>query len=603
MNYAGINHRPTANYCYPIGNGRVELRLRAAAEDLVSVSLLYGDPYIGHIHPESKQWTWKYEKVAMQYTGQGEVHDYWTIQITPPYRRLKYVFELIDKMGKTVIYGERGFASLEDLYKGNVQGFFLPYVHNVEVLSTPSWVDQTAWYQIFPERFFNGNTSNDPKPHGAWGSLPVNNHTFYGGDIAGITQKLDYIANLGFSGIYMTPIFESPSGHKYDTVDYFKIDPGFGTLDEFKTFVKEAHKRGIKVMLDGVFNHIGFRSKQWLDVLKNQEKSIYRDWFHIQTFPVSEPTGKMTHDRHDLGFDTFAFTYHMPKLNTSVPAVKEFIFKVARYWIEEAGIDGWRLDVAGEVDHPFWKEFRKNARATKSDLFIVGEILNDALPWLQGDEFDSVMNYHLTYHIRDFIATNSLTAPQFARRIIDLYHMYPSTANRVLFNLVDCHDTARFLTQCQNNPRRAWLGYVLQYAMPGTPSVYYGNEIEMQGNNDPDCRRCMIWDEKEMEHHVETTSVFWSLNELRKKYGRLLSQGQLLLEAPSNDLLVIVRSLGDAELRFVLHIGNQPATYHYPTHRTYYEYITGETVNASLPILFTQDQFRITYSPALKSKK
>ncbi len=291
------------------------------------------------------------------------------------------------------MYGDKGFTdnSPENLHhEGN--GFKLPYIHEIDGCQVPEWVSKTVWYQIFPERFANGNAEFTPEGALAWdAAISPKTTDFFGGDLQGIIDHLDYLQDLGITGLYLCPIFESPSNHKYNTTDYFEIDRHFGDKETFRQLVEQAHQRGMRVMLDAVFNHMGEQSAQWQDVLKHGEKSVYKDWFHIQKFPV---TNDKLMNPKELPYHTFAFASYMPKLNTANPEVKDHLLNVATYWIEHFDIDAWRLDVAngliinsGEIFvRLFWP---------KSLTFILGEVWHTSQPWLNGDEFHAVMNYPL----------------------------------------------------------------------------------------------------------------------------------------------------------------------------------------------------------------
>ncbi|EGL82787.1 alpha amylase catalytic region [Caldalkalibacillus thermarum TA2.A1] len=245
-----------------------------------------------------------------------------------------------------------------------------------------------------------------PKLHESYRQLIDN---FFGGDLQGVIDHIDHLTELGVNAIYFTPIFEAYSNHKYDTIDYLQVDKHFGNNELLKTLVDVCHQNGIRVMLDAVFNHAGYYFPPFQDVLKHQEKSKYKDWFHLREFPIqTEPRPN---------YDTFAFTPFMPKFNTENPEVKEYLLNVAKYWIEEVGIDGWRLDVANEVDHAFWREFLKVVKQAKPDAYILGEIWHNALPWLQGDQFDAVMNYPVTNAALDFFCKGETDAEQFMSRI------------------------------------------------------------------------------------------------------------------------------------------------------------------------------------------
>ena len=332
-----------------------------------------------------------------------------------------------------------------------------------------------------------------------WGSADPTPANFFGGDFQGVIDHLDHLVELGINGIYFTPIFKAHSNHKYDTIDYMEIDPQFGDKETFRRLVKECHKHGIRVMLDAVFNHSGYYFEPFQDVLKKQENSAYTDWFHLREFPViPEPKPN---------YDTFAFVGSMPKLNTENPEVKTYLLDVAKYWIEEFDIDGWRLDVANEVDHAFWREFRQVVKKAKPDAYILGEIWHDAMPWLQGDQFDAVMNYPFTTSAIDFFAKNKINAESFAQSISKVLTMYPANVNEVSFNLLDSHDTPRILTLANGNIDRVKLLYLFQLSFIGTPCIYYGDEIGMAGGQDPGCRACMEWDEikqdRKLFHYVK----------------------------------------------------------------------------------------------------
>ncbi|WP_255945539.1 alpha amylase N-terminal ig-like domain-containing protein [Brucepastera parasyntrophica] len=285
MNKAGIYHSCGENWCYAYDENTLHIRLQTAADDIDLVEIVSADPfeaeYLNH-----RMYRWKSEVQPMTRAGSDGVHDYWEIFITLPYKRLKYWF-ILHKGGKTWEYGEKGIV--DTVNRENVWNTFIfPYLHKSEVYRAPDWVGGTVWYQIFPERYYNGNPELNPENIKEWkdGYKEVSNREFYGGDLPGITAKLDHIARAGFNGIYLTPIFDSTSVHKYNTRDYMKIDPAFGTEEDLRTLVRECHKRGIRIILDAVFNHSGNDFAPWLDVAKNGEKSAYKDWFVIDGFPL-----------------------------------------------------------------------------------------------------------------------------------------------------------------------------------------------------------------------------------------------------------------------------------------------------------------------------
>jgi len=538
VNLAAIYHEAKSKYAYAYDKETVHVRIRTGKDEVNDVKLIYGDPF--HFGPKSDQedsYEWKVEDtlgIPMLKEYSTGMHDYWFCEIKPKWKRAKYAF-LIKNQQTQVIFGSREIIDLhmdnEKIYE--LSNFFnFPYVNHEDIYEAPEWVEDTIWYQIFPERFSNGDKALDEEHVLKWGSTEdVSNDMFFGGDIRGVINQLDYIQDLGFTGIYFTPIFQSPSSHKYDTEDYYLIDPHFGTNETFKELVQEAHKRGIRIMLDAVFNHCGWQHPFWQDVIKNGKESKYYDCFFIEgdsavNFPLDDnnhPDIKnMTYDDMiNLNYATFAFTPFMPKWNTDNDKVKEYLIGAAKYWIEEYDIDGWRLDVSNEVSHQFWREFRKEIKGLKKDVVIIGENWDEAFPWLHSGQFDSTMNYDLLMPIWSFFKENTPdnehTSPSnFIESVNKVLTTYPKNILKNMFNLVDCHDTKRILTVCNNNIKRTMLAFLFQFTFPGTPSIYYGSEVGLDGGHDPLNRKCMIWEKDEqnnaIKNHIKT------LIDLRKEY-------------------------------------------------------------------------------------
>ena len=480
MIYEAIHHRPKNNYAYAYDKETLHLRLQTKKDNVDTVTLVYGDPYLW------KDDQWITNSLKMEKTGSTKLYDFWFVEVTPEFRRMRYGFKCRN-VNETCYYTERGFFNSKPSDISNY--FCFPYLNTADIFDAPAWVKDTVWYQIFPERFANGDKNINPPDTLPWGSASPTTTNLFGGDFQGVIDHLDYLDKLGINGIYFTPIFTAHSNHKYDTINYKEIDPQFGDKETFRNLVTECHKRGIRVMLDAVFNHSGFYFEPFQDVLNNQEKSIYKDWFHIWDFPVIyDPKPN---------YDTFAFVSSMPKLNTENPEVKSYLLDIARYWIEEFDIDGWRLDVANEVDHAFWREFRQVVKSAKPDAYILGEIWHDSMPWLQGDQFDAVMNYPFTNGAIEYFAKDVISAETFANSITEVLHMYSENVNEVSFNLLDSHDTPRIITLANGNLDKVKLLYLFQLSFIGTPCLYYGDEIGMTGGQDPECRACMIWDEKQ----------------------------------------------------------------------------------------------------------
>lgn len=491
-----ILHMPYGVYGYALSSHQARITLRAKRGDLRRVALTHEDRYQA---PDT------YDTLELAYSGSDERYDYFQGTIESKTRRIAYRF-LLDDGVQRLWYGERGFSTVAE----QAGRFEVAYLPTRDLFHVPEWIDDAIVYQIFPDRFHNGDTSNDPEGILPWGELP-DRDTFFGGDLQGNIDKLPYLEELGVNLIYLTPIFKSPSTHKYDTIDYLTIDPMFGDDATIRQLVKEAHKRGIRLMLDAVFNHCGAQFPQFQDVVKHGEKSNYKDWFHIHSFPV---------DMEKVNYETFAnFVSQMPKLRTENPEVRDYLLHVAEYWIKEVGIDGWRLDVSNEVDHAFWRDFRDVVRRANPDALIIGEVWHDASPWLQGDQWDGVMNYLFRDACVEFFAKRTLDAEGFDARLTSTRMRYKEQANRAMFNLLGSHDVARFLTLCGEKVERLKLSVTFQMTYIGMPEVYYGDEVGMLGETDPDCRRTMIWDESRQDR--ELFDLHKNLIAIRKQHKAL----------------------------------------------------------------------------------
>ena len=541
MELTAIYHRPESEYAYLYKEGQVHIRIRTKKEDIEKIVLHYGDPFI------FIEDSYEDAKDMVKVTSDA-LFDYWQVAVSVHFARLQYIFELKDKKGQSVLYGDKGFTdnSPENLhYEGN--GFKLPYIHEIDGCQVPDWVSKTVWYQIFPERFANGNAELTPEGALDWdSSITPKSSDFFGGDLQGIIDHLDYLQDLGITGLYLCPIFESPSNHKYNTTDYFEIDRHFGDKETFRQLVDQAHLRGMKVMLDAVFNHMGDQSAQWQDVLKHGEKSAYKDWFHIQEFPVTND--KLVNPK-ELPYHTFAFASYMPKLNTANPEVKDYLLSVATYWIEQFDIDAWRLDVANEVDHQFWRDFRKAVLAKKPDLYILGEVWHTSQPWLKGDEFHAVMNYPLSDSIKDYFLSRSKKTSQFIAEMNCQSMYYKQQISEVMFNLLDSHDTERILTTAKGDIQLVKSALAFLFLQRGTPCIYYGTELELGGGMDPDCRRVMPWDRVSSSNDM--LNFMKNLIQLRKETAYIIRHGKFTLEEIEPNVLALEWQLDHQEIRAI----------------------------------------------------
>ncbi len=488
MQLAALRHRPESEDCFVISPHHARIRFHSAKGDVKKIIVHFTDNYL----PPKMAKT-----VEMKKIGEGQVDDHWMATLEAPYRRLKYTFEVIGSDGSHVIVGDRGIKEYsEEALNEDSSYYKIPYLHQIDMDVTPEWVKHTVWYQIFPERFANGDKTNDPKGVKPWNPEDhPSREDFYGGDLQGVLDHLDDLKKLGVNGLYFCPIFKASSNHKYDTIDYLQVDPDFGDKDLFAKVVNEAHKRGMRVMLDAVFNHLGDQSMQWKDVVKNGKNSRFADWFHINQFPV-EPYHDPSKGEGKPQYETFAFEKHMPKLNTANPEVQDFLLEIATYWVKYFDIDAWRLDVANEVDHHFWRKFHDAVTAIKPDFYIVGEIWHSAQPWLNGDEFTGVMNYPYTLQIEDHFFKGKTTAKELTEHLTDQLMLYRDAINQTMMDMLDSHDTARILTVANGDEDLALQALTFMFMQTASPCIYYGTEMGMSGGNDPDCRKPMDWSKK-----------------------------------------------------------------------------------------------------------
>jgi neopullulanase len=445
-------------------------------------------------------------------------------------------------------------------------------------IDTPAWVRDAVFYQIFPDRFAASPRVHKPGDLEPWDSPPTA-HGFKGGDLLGVVERLGYLAALGINAIYLNPVFASASNHRYHTYDYFAVDPLLGGNDALRELLDTAHGRGIRVILDGVFNHAGRGFWPFHHVLENGGASPYRDWFILDpavrdgrrvlhAYPTAAdpgapdepgPPGEHRPGRRSvrrLGYQAWWDLPGLPKLNIENPEVREHVLQVAEHWLR-FGIDGWRLDVPEEIDDPeFWREFRRRCRAVNPEAYLVGEIWHPAPDWLAGDRFDAVMNYPLAEAIISYAGASTLDrsvldrhheygpnvhpldGPGFAARLTDLLSAYDPAVIAAQLNLLDSHDTPRLLTIVGGDRDACRLAVLLQATLPGAPSTYYGDEVGMEGGLDPDCRRAFPSDEAAWDHGL--LAFVGSAFRLRRRVPQLRSDGVVVLAA-EGDLIVLRR--------------------------------------------------------------
>lgn len=429
-------------------------------------------------------------------------------------------------------------------------------------------MQDAIFYQIFPDRFSNGDKSNDPPNVQAWGAPPTQ-YGFQGGDLRGITQHLDYLDDLGVNAIYLNPIFLSPSNHRFNTSDYYNIDPRLGSLKDFQIFVDKAHAHKIRIVLDGVFNHCSRGFFAFADVLENGLHSSYVDWFHIKKFPLrAYQPGKSRQYLSWWGYKS------MPKFNTQNPVVRRYILDVASYWIH-LGADGWRLDVPNEIDDDtFWAEFRQVVKKTNPEACLIGEIWTIDPRWVGDEHFDGLMNYPLRAAVLGLLLEpgmkhsgpqiKPLTMNDFVQQIENLLKVYPRDNVFCMYNLLGSHDTERLRTLMGNHLPKLKLAYAILYAFPGAPSMYYGDEIGMMGGRDPDCRGAFNWQPETW--HPDLLAWIKTLIAIRKN-NEPLRRGDYtsLLLDNKNNCYAFARSLANKQMVIALNASSKAQELLIPT--------------------------------------
>ncbi len=409
----------------------------------------------------------------------------------------------------------------------------------------PDWVRSAIFYQIFPDRFARSARYAPPGHFRHWGSKPETSG-FCGGNLRGIIEKLDYIERVGANALYLCPIFKSAANHRYHTVDYLQIDPVLGTLEDFDELVREVHRRGMRIILDGVFNHCSRGFFPFLSVMEEGEASPYRDWFHIRSFPVNAYS-------ENPNYECWWGLSPLPKFNTDNAEVREYLFSVAEYWMRR-GIDGFRLDVPNEIDDDaFWREFRLRVKRVNPEAYIVGEIWEEPSRWLQGDQFDGVMNYPVRKLVLEFfcpegmrssdaVSTGDTTGTSEKNRSLsefctELQALFDRNLFGVQMNLFGSHDTARLRTLCRENPEALLMVTALLLVLPGAVSIYYGDEIGLEGGKDPDNRRCFPWQEMPAAEDSEIFRLVRTFLNFRRKEPAL-TRGTFAVRSEGKGILV-----------------------------------------------------------------
>ena len=453
-------------------------------------------------------------------------------------------------------------------------------------MPTPYWLQDAIFYQIFPDRFANGDPGNDPANVQKWGAEP-HNWSFQGGDLRGIIQRFDYLLELGINAIYLNPIFQSPSNHRYNTTDYYRIDPKLGDMADFQALIDLAHRNNVRVVLDGVFNHCGRGFFAFNDLLENEGHSPYKDWFHVHKFPL-EAYGPGDAENYD-GWWKFK---SLPKLNTGNPQVRKYILDVARYWIER-GADGWRLDVPNEIDDDdFWAEFRQVVKAANRDACLIGEIWTADPRWADESHFDGLMNYPVRAALLDCLSGRQNVA-WFADSLEKLLTLYARENVYAMYVPLGSHDTERALTMLGGSLDKLKLAFLFQFAWPGAPAVYYGDEIGLEGGKDPECRRAFPWDPAEWKGDLHA----WVQNLIALRAARAsLRRGDYtrIKVDEGRGLYAFSRTLGEERTLVLLNCSGEPQAVDLPVTTLWPDGHTLRSLMAQRPLTVQAGKLKIS---------
>lgn len=457
-----------SEYAFALDDTHYIFRLRTGKGEAESVRFYYADRAV--MTPKLQ-----FAPLPMEKFRTDRYFDWYEIRLETRFERIAYYFELQNGVETLFYYGDcyemAGTPTRADYFQ-------LPFNHRADRFAAPAWTRDAVVYNIFPDSFAAGKRL---APNGA---PPCR-----GGTVRGVTENLDYIASLGFNCIYLNPIFAARSYHRYDTLDYYRIDPHMGAEDDLRDLVRRAHALGIRVILDGVFNHVSSDHPFFRDVLEKGRASRYYSCFYaLPETPRLPAAGELP------GYTCFSYVADMPKTNTADPFLRQYFCDVGANWVRKFDVDGWRLDVANELDDGFLRAFRASVKAAKSDALIVGEVWENAAHYLGGDMLDSAMNYDFRRYCRRFFAEQTVDAETFDTNVSTLLLRYNENALFAQLNLLDSHDVSRFLSLCGGKTERMELAVLLQMTFPGMPCVFYGDEKGLCGESEPEYRRPMAWD-------------------------------------------------------------------------------------------------------------
>lgn len=473
MNKYAVLHRPESNFAYASADGLTVILRVAAGDKPETVEILYNNKY---------DFTKKRSVQKMARFAEDGIFAYYRADIKLEDARYAYVFRISEK-GKVYFYSEDGLKEGYDFDLAYYTFFQFAFVNRVDVMPVVEWTKSAVFYQIFVDRFARGDYQKDDGYINTDWDGQIDRYSFTGGDLDGIREKLPYLRGLGINALYLTPIFLSETNHKYNVKNYLQVDPQFGDNGKLKELLASAHGSGMKVIIDTVFNHCDCKHEIFQDVVKKGRKSEYYDWFFIDG---DYPDIKLGN------FARFADCRYMPKWNTNNPKVRRYLIDIALGYLK-TGFDGLRLDVADEISHEMWRQLRREVKEKYPEALILGEIWHDNEPWLRGDQFDGVMNYKLQKILVDYFGKSPVKAKEAADRLNGLLVANAEQVNAMALNFLDNHDTPRFFRFAGGNYDKVLCALCAAVLFPGMPCVFYGTELPLDGEGDPDCRKTFDW--------------------------------------------------------------------------------------------------------------
>lgn len=535
MNGEAFFHQSDSVFSYPVSKNKVRLILKVAKsvdEEIKEIHLIYGPKY----SYQNK----RYEKVITR-KETGEYFVYYICENQLKDVRFAYIFKIITKNNKVYYYSENGLTESFNFQTSFYDFFQVSYINQNDLVLRNKKFQGRLFYEIFVDRFFKSKENINPRITQKWGT-PVERTSLLGGDLKGVTKKIKYLKNLGVGALYLTPIFESPSNHKYDCVDYYHVSHDFGTNEDLKTLVDKLHQNNILLVLDLVFNHLSSDHPFFKDVMEKGRNSEYYHYFYIHGDKPKLEEGN---------YEMFASCPTHPKVNLNYPPCQEYFLGVMKHYLEKYHIDGYRLDVSDEVPISFWKKANMMLKELDPSFFLIGENWHNAEKFVRdGDVFMSVMNYPLLKETLRLLK-GKISPHLYSEKLTDLIYRYPKNVDLNLLNLLSSHDTHRFLTEVKDIDKFL-IGYALLFFYPGLPMVYYGDEVGLEGGYDPDSRRCFPWKTKDWN-----IDIYSSLKDLIKVTKKLRKEGEEYRIVEENKVIKVIVKTKQETYQLLVNLSNK----------------------------------------------